>query len=208
MSEVLLPLFPLQVVLLPTSILPLHIFEERYKQLISECEKEGKEFGINFSQKDEIAKVGCSALITKIVKRYADGKLDILVQGQRRYELGTLVTSSRLYSVGRVQFLNQDVESVDVALAIETIQLHNQLVQLVYRDKAFEVEFDENNPLLSFKVAQKAGMDLAQRQALLEEDSENIRLTVLHQYFVEVIPKLEHLSEVERVIKSDGYIIH
>jgi Lon protease-like protein len=209
MSETLLPLFPLQVVLFPTSVLPLHIFEERYKQLINECmEEEGKEFGINLAQEHEIAKVGCTAVVTQLLKRHDDGRMDILVQGERRYALHELVPSSRLYGVGKIEFLKPSEESVDAALAADTVRLHNQLIALVYRDNDYEIESDAANTMLSFRIAQKAGMELAQRQRLLELDSENERLKMLYQYFTVVIPKLEQLGEVERVIKSDGYIVN
>ncbi|MBI5473942.1 MAG: LON peptidase substrate-binding domain-containing protein [Ignavibacteriae bacterium] len=207
MSEIVLPLFPLQVVMFPTAVLPLHIFEERYRQLISDCENGDKEFGISLAQDENVAKVGCSVVVTNIVHRYEDGKLDILVRGQRRYQLENFVESSRLYTEGRVRFLSDEDEPVDAALAEETVRLHNELIQLAYRDKQFEVEYNSSNPILSFRIAQKAGLDLAQRQALLEEDSENKRLTALREYLAEIIPKLQQLSEVERVIKSDGYII-
>jgi Lon protease-like protein len=208
MPEELLPLFPLHVVLFPHSTLALHIFEERYKQLINECLNEGKEFGINLTRENDVAKVGCTAAVSMLLKRYDDGKMDILVHGGRRYALSRLVTSSALYSVGRVEYLQLMDELVDAQLAVETVHLHNQLVHIVYRDNAYELAYDAANPLLSFKVAQKAGLELAQRQALLELDSENERLELLHAYFTEVIPKLERFGEVERVIKGDGYIVN
>jgi Lon protease-like protein len=207
MSEQLLPLFPLQVVLFPQSVLPLHIFEERYKQLIHECLDGEREFGINLVLETTLAHVGCTAVVLKVVKRYADGRMDILVEGKRRYKLDDMVTASTLYSVGRVSMLPSTEERVDTALALETVRLHNQLVELVYRQEDYLLEYDPANPLFSFKIAQKAGMELAQRQTLLETDSENARLLMLHDYFLDVIPKLERLGEVERIIKSDGYVI-
>ena len=87
MSEQLLPLFPLQVVLFPHSLLPLHIFEDRYKLLIRECVTEKTEFGINLVQDGTLADVGCTAVVTTIVRRYDDGKMDIVVQGRQRYLL-------------------------------------------------------------------------------------------------------------------------
>lgn len=208
MSEELLPLFPLQVVLFPDSLLPLHIFEERYKQLINECLNERKEFGINLVQHGEMAKVGCTAEVREVVKKYNDGKMDVLVRGSRRYLLANPVMSSSLYSVGRVTLLQDQHEVTDTALTMDTIRLHNQLVRVVYGGDEFAIEWDERNPILSFRIAQKAGMELVQRQELLEQNSENRRLKLLHKYFVEVIPRLERLGEVERIIKSDGYRIN
>lgn len=208
MSEQLLPLFPLQVVLFPQSVLPLHIFEERYKQLINECLDGDREFGINLVTETGLAKVGCTAVVLKLTTRYADGRMDILVEGRQRYMLAHVVTASTLYSVGQVSMLPVKEEVVDSALASETVRLHNQLVDLVYRDEAYRLEYEVTNPLFSFKVAQKAGMEIARRQVLLEMDSENERFQLLHDYFVDVIPKLERLGEVERIIKSDGFVIN
>ncbi len=208
MSEQLLPLFPLQAVLFPQAVLPLHIFEERYKLLINGCLDSDQEFGINLVTEAGLAKVGCTAVVVKLSTRYADGRMDILVEGRRRYMLMDMVPSSTLYSLGKVSMLSLKNEVVDSALALETVRLHNQLVDLVYHDEAYRLEYDDTNPLFSFKVAQKAGMELARRQVLLELDSENERLKLLHDYFVDVIPKLERLGEVERIIKSDGFVIN
>ena len=208
MSGVLLPLFPLNVVLFPDSILPLHIFEERYKQLINECLSGEKEFGINLVQENVVAKVGCTAQVASLLKRYEDGRMDIAVTGKRRYTLKELVESPSLYSVGRVEFLQGNDEVPDVKLAAEAVQLHNQLVEIVYRDASFQVEYEVGEGVLSFKLAQKAGMELALRQQLLDSNSENERLSILHAYFIEVVPKLERLEEVERVIRTDGYIVN
>lgn len=208
MAEQLLPLFPLQVVLFPDSVLSLHIFEERYRQLINECLDGEKEFGINFVQETELARVGCTAVVTELVKRYDGGRMDILVEGRRRYALSQIVPSTSLYSVGNVIFLPPARERIDAALAAKTVALHNQLMRIVYRDREFDLEYDPANPELSFRIAQKAGMELAQRQAVLESNSENERLRLLHDYFVEIIPKLQSLETIERIIKNDGYIIH
>lgn len=208
MFDELLPLFPLQVVLFPSSVLPLHIFEERYKQLIGECLNEGKEFGINLLHENEVAKVGCSATVTKLLQKYEDGKMDILVQGQRRYQLIEFVETAAVYSMGRVQVLQSKKEVIDTALATETVRLHNQLVDLVYTNKGFGIAYDGLHPEISFTIALKAGMDLAQRQLVLEVNSENERLKILHQYLNEIIPKLHKIGEVERLINSDGYDIN
>jgi ATP-dependent Lon protease len=208
MAEELLPLFPLQVVLFPHTILPLHIFEERYKQLISECVREGKSFGINYIQDTEVAKTGCTAVITQVLKKYDDGRLDILVQGERRYALRRLMAQQAPYIIGSVEYALESPEVVDEALTAEVVRLHNQLVALVYRDTVFSIKPDNKSSHLSYKLVQKAGMELKQRQSLLELDSENERLHMLREYFLMVIPKLKHLGEVERVIKSDGYIVN
>ena len=78
MNDRLLPIFPLQLVLLPEEVLPLHIFEERYKQMIGECLTEDKPFGIVLFDSQSIRSVGCTTRIAEIIKRYDDGRMDIL----------------------------------------------------------------------------------------------------------------------------------
>ena len=93
----ILPLFPLNVVLFPQSQLHLHIFEERYKTLISECITYDSAFGINLVHEHEVRTVGCTAMVREVVKRYDDGKLDIIVEGHRRLHLHNFVEAPHPY---------------------------------------------------------------------------------------------------------------
>ena len=80
-----IPLFPLGLVMLPDMLLPLHIFEDRYKQMILECTGEDKPFGIVLFDGQSIRSVGCMARITKVIKRYDDGRMDIMTRGSQRF---------------------------------------------------------------------------------------------------------------------------
>src|SRR5438045_5347803 len=82
-----IPLFPLGVVLFPESQMPLHIFEDRYKKLIDEALKEDLIFGINYVEEDRLHAVGCSARIVEVVDRTPEGEIDIITEGDRRYEV-------------------------------------------------------------------------------------------------------------------------
>lgn len=206
MSEVLLPLFPLQVVLFPGSSLPLHIFEERYKTLIAESIEGGSEFGINLVTEKRIAEIGCTAIVRKVVQRFDDGKLDIVVLGKRRYRLRRYDDQKAPYLVGWVEFLPGSGETADHALLGDTIVLYNKLVSLVYKGTVQELAPNLQQEDVSFLLVQKAGMDLTQRQLLLETENENERLRLLHQYLSDVLPKLERIKEIERVIGGDGYL--
>src|SRR5579875_1847284 len=92
MEDILLPLFPLEVVLLPEEILPLHIFEERYKEMIGEClaaESSGKgqsEFGIVLAKGREICNIGCTAQISRVTRKYVDGRMVTRGVGQGVFE--------------------------------------------------------------------------------------------------------------------------
>jgi Lon protease-like protein len=83
----LLPLFPLNVVLLPGTPLPLHIFEPRYKELVAECLQDQKPFGVLRAKEEGIAEIGCTAEIISVIKKYPDGRMDIVTEGRERFEV-------------------------------------------------------------------------------------------------------------------------
>jgi Lon protease-like protein len=90
MSARLLPLFPLQVVVFPRTQLPLHIFEERYKRMVGDAIREQSEFGIVLAKEDGIVNAGCTVTVDKVLKTYADGRMDIITRGRRRFEVLSL----------------------------------------------------------------------------------------------------------------------
>lgn len=206
MIEARLPLFPLEVVMFPGSALPLHIFEDRYKTLINESISRNTEFGINLVTEKSIADVGCTAIVRDVVKRYDDGRMDIVVRGSRRYRLHRCMEGEAPYLMGMVEFLSASPDLPDPALSENTIILYNRLVSAVYKGKTRELPPHLSTPELSFLLAQKSGMELARRQKLLETESENVRLRMIHDFLSEMVPKLEHAGEIKRVIKGDGYL--
>lgn len=209
MNQTALPLFPLNVVLFPDSALPLHIFEEKYRILIGRCiEDDGMEFGINYVEVDKVSLVGCTAIVRDVVKRYENGQLDIVVEGSRRFEIHSMDENVAPYQVGMVSFFEDQFGEVDTRLAEETLSLYNRLVDVVYKSEVHRLSIKSGGHDISFAIARKAGMDLQQRQRLLEMRSENQRLKMLRSYLSAVVPKLQHSEEVQRVISSDGYIIH
>jgi Lon protease-like protein len=199
MREEVLPLFPLNVVLFPGAHLPLHIFEERYRTLIQECAAQRSEFGINLAHEQRVADVGCTARVVRTVHRYDDGRMDIIVEGRR--------PETHPYAVGIVTILDGPPGTVDAVLARETRELYNRLITVVYKGSMEELPMADDRTGLSFVMAQKAGLDLAARQSLLEQDSENARLRMLHRYLTDVVPRLSRLEEVARIIGSDGYVV-
>ncbi len=201
-----LPLFPLQVVLFPHAALPLHIFEERYRALLRMCIKESVEFGIVMLKGDQLAEIGCSAAVTSVLQMYEDGRMDVLVEGRRRFRTLKVDDSQALYLIGNVEYLDERRELPDPDSFTDTVQKYNQLVGLVYGGKVKMLDPVVPLPDLSFVMAQKAGMDLDQRQHLLERETEDERLGLLNEYLTGVLPRLKKLEEVERIIRSDGYL--
>ena len=204
--EEMIPLFPLPVVLFPGSALPLHIFERKYKLLINRSLRKGLEFGVNFTEENRMADVGCTATVDRVLRRYDDGRLDIVVRGGRRYRLRDVDMKREAYFVGSIEFIEPEREPLDSALAQETVDLHNALIHLVYKSQEHQVSPGEAIEGLSFLLAQKAGMSLLKRQQLLELKTENERLKALRDHLVEVLPKLKEVEEIQRVVQGDGYV--
>ncbi len=86
-SRTRIPVFPLGVVLFPESRIPLHIFEDRYKKLINDAINDKSSFGINYVEGDRLHAVGCSARVVEVLERHPDGEIDVVTEGESRYEV-------------------------------------------------------------------------------------------------------------------------
>src|SRR5205085_9490479 len=124
------PLFPLDLVLLPTEIVPLHIFEERYKLMIGGCIEHESEFGIVWLAEGGLREVGCSASVAQVLERMDDGRMNVLVRGERPFQLIRRIDDMP-YPAGDVEFLEDDDAEPDEELAAEARQSYADLVELV-----------------------------------------------------------------------------
>ncbi|MBI3935299.1 MAG: LON peptidase substrate-binding domain-containing protein [Acidobacteria bacterium] len=191
--EPLLPLFPLMLVLFPRTNLALHIFEERYKEMIRDCLQNQWEFGLLLVQEGVLETTGCTASITEVVRKYPDGRMDILVQGKRRFEI-SMLNQEKSYLRGQPQFFDDDAAEPSAELPRQqAIQLYRRLMELL------EVE-DElskgtspalNDPQLSFQMMAELPADLSWKQSLLSLRSERERLIRVNLYLQEWIDHLE-----------------
>jgi Lon protease-like protein len=205
MQQGLLPLFPLNVVLLPGGQLPLHIFEERYKEMIGESLREATEFGVVLASEKGIANTGCTATIDRVLRTYEDGRLDILTVGKRRFEI-LLVNEERNFLRGAVEFFDDD-EGVDGApepegLRERAIDIYTTL-RAVAADKPFAPP-DAALPQLSFHLAQ-AVTDLGFRQTLLALRSEAERLRHFTEFLPAYIDKERRLQAVREAAPRNGH---
>jgi ATP-dependent Lon protease len=197
-----LPLFPLNLVLYPGERLPLHIFEERYKDLTQYCLDHNVPFGILRADDDSLAEVGTTALVQEVVTRYEDGRLDIAVEGKERFRLLEM-HDEKSYYTGDVELLEEEAVDLDLDLKERAITQHMKLLELAGRtvrpDLYEEVEF------LSYVLARNAALDGAQKQELLEVDSEAERIRYLIEHFESLIPRVEQKEDVHRRIRSNGH---
>jgi len=202
----ILPLFPLAVVLFPQARLPLHIFEERYKTLINECNTFDTPFGINLFLHQEIHPIGCSAVVNKIVQRYPDGSMDIVVEGQQRYTFHRIVDMRRPYFSGAISWYDDMEVLAAEDLRERAVRLHNEFVAVVFKETVGPVLLKDIRKTRSFFLVQKSGLDVQQRQSFLTMRSENDRLTLLIRHFESMIPLLSSQRTIEELAKNDGYI--
>src|ERR1051325_11969144 len=107
MAAPMLPLFPLQVVVFPRTRLPLHIFEERYKEMVGNAIRDESEFGMVLAKEDGIVNAGCTVVVEKVLQMYPDGRLDILTRGQRRFEIQRL-EQEKAYLQAEVEFFDDE----------------------------------------------------------------------------------------------------
>jgi Lon protease-like protein len=98
----LLPLFPLDLVLLPGTPLPLHIFEPRYTEMISECLDRSQHFGVIRGEDQELAEIGCTAEILTVTQKYPDGRMDIVTEGRARFEVVRLNHDAGWSGTGKI----------------------------------------------------------------------------------------------------------
>jgi ATP-dependent Lon protease len=197
-----LPLFPLDLVLYPNERLPLHIFEERYKDLTRYCLDHDVPFGVVRSEDDSLADVGTTARIDDVVNRYEDGRLDIAVHGEERFRILEL-RDEKSYYTADVSLLEENGDPVDLDLKERVITQHMKLLELAGRtvrpDLYQDVEY------LSYVLAQNAALDGDQKQDLLEQPTENDRIRYLIRHFESLIPKVEQREDVNRRIRSNGH---
>ena len=203
-------LFPLNMVLFPTSVIPLHIFEDRYKELINKCLKDRSYFGINLVIESSLSRVGCTARVVEKLHEYDDGKMDIVVSGGRRYHLHSVDEKEQAYLVGHVEYFDDDPPSLlNENLFDECVTMYNKIVEVVFNgDGELALQHSAgSNYNFSFLMAQKAGLQLQQKQALLEMVDENSRLEFLYHHFQDLLPKINQAEQIQTVIKSDGYFV-
>jgi ATP-dependent Lon protease len=197
-----LPLFPLDLVLYPGERLPLHIFEDRYKDLTRYCLDHDVAFGIVRVQENAVAEVGTTARIDEVVTRYDDGRLDIAVVGEERFRLLEM-HDEKSYYTGDVVVLADDKSSVDLNLKERVITQHMKLLELAGR--TVRPDLYQDVEALSYVLAQNAALNVEQKQELLEIEGENERIRYLIDHFEALIPRVEQKEDVHRRIRSNGH---
>jgi Lon protease-like protein len=196
------PLFPLGIVLLPTEIVPLHIFEERYKVMIGECLEEETEFGIVWLSDDGLREIGCTAQITQVLARFDDGRLNVLVAGNRPFQLMRRIEDLP-YPAGDIDLLDDELTEGDPELAAEARTLYADLVERVTDERPAD---DDLLELDAYGMAATIEFDAGAKQELLELRSEDARLRKITELFGITVKRIEESERAGEVAKSNGHL--
>jgi Lon protease-like protein len=197
------PLFPLGLVLLPHELVPLHIFEERYKRMIGECLEEESEFGIVWLSDDGLKEVGCSARITRVLESFDDGRMNILVEGTEPFRLMRRIDDLP-YPAGDVEPLVDEElaeEGSDAAAAAR--QRYSDLLDEVTDERPDD---DELSALDAYGMAATLDVALEAKQMLLELRSERARLEQLEGLFAEALSRIRHAERAAERARGNGSV--
>jgi Lon protease-like protein len=200
--DALIPLFPLDVVLFPGTPLPLHIFEPRYKEMIGECLAQQSIFGVVRAVEQGLAEVGCTAEIVTVVKEYEDGRLDLVTEGRKRFEL-VRVDQERSFLRAEVVMIEDEPGAATKEETARAVQLHSELLALA----GARQDLSAADPsMLSFYLAGSLPLDLDFKQKLLALRSEPERLSLLITYLESIIPKVHRAARAREKAGGNGHV--
>jgi Lon protease-like protein len=197
----LLPLFPLEVVLLPGTPLPLHIFEPRYKEMIGECRANGTLFGVVRVLEQGIAEIGCTAEIVSVTKEYADGRLDLVAEGRSRFEVLEL-NQERSFLRAEVLLVPDDPGAPSPEDSRRAIELHREILTLA---GAVQDLSAADHEMLSFHLAGSMPLDLDFKQKLLATRSEGERMQAVAAYLQSILPNLRRAARAREKAGGNGH---
>ena len=197
----LLPLFPLDVVLLPGTPLPLHIFEPRYKEMIRECRANEAPFGVVRALEQGIEDIGCTAEIVSVTKEYPDGRMDLVAQGRQRFSILHL-NEERSFLRAEVLLVPDEADIGGEEERTRAAQLHLEILSLA---GAVQDISAADQSQLSFHLAASLPLDLDFKQKLLTLLSEDERLRVLSAYLEDLLPKLRGIARRRQKAGGNGH---
>lgn len=195
-------LFPLGMVLLPTERVPLHIFEDQYKELIDECIELEQEFGLVLQDDDGIREIGTRAAIVTVLERFDDGRLNVVVEGRDRFRVVAL-TSGRAFRTADVEPLDDlepDADEGAVDTAVENLR---RVAELAGTDPE---NLDPVTDAPSFELAARVELEPKLKQGLLESRSEGERLRRVARLLEGAAQALEARAERARIASMNGHV--
>jgi len=183
--------------------LPLHIFEPRYKEMISECLDRKKSFGIVRAKEEGVAEIGCTAEIITVAKKYPDGRMDIVTEGRERFEV-MQVSQERSFLQAEVLYLRDEPSQASAEEIAQAVKLQGEIMQLAGSDPASRSDSDSSQ--LSFHLVGALPLDLDFKQTLLGMKSEVERVRAVISYFEAILPNLRRTVRVRQKAGGNGHV--
>ena len=196
------PLFPLGLVALPSELIPLHIFEERYKTMIGRCLDEESEFGIVWLGEDGLQPVGCACEIVEVLERLPDGRINLVARGTRVFRI-TSRQEDLPYPAGTVEFLEDRDEVLDAQAAAGA---HIAYADLVKQATDRTPETGEIEAMTAYEMAATVEFGLDAKQGLLDLRSETARLKLVARLFRGAIRRLDFVERAQARARSNGKV--
>jgi len=197
----LLPLFPLDVVLLPGAPLPLHIFEPRYKEMIGECRANNAPFGVVRALEEGLAEIGCTAEIVSVTKEYPDGRLDLIAEGRKRFEVLEL-NRKRSFLQAEILLIADEPGTTTPEDKTRAIRAHFEILSLA---GAVQDLSAAELGTLSFYLAGSLPLDLDFKQNLLAMRSEGQRIQAVVAYLESILPNLRRAARSRQKAGGNGH---
>lgn len=196
------PLFPLDLVALPGELVPLHIFEERYKTMMTECLDAGTEFGIVWMSDDGLRDIGCACEIERVLERMDDGRMNLLARGTRPFRV--LERQAHLpYPAGVIEFVEDRSDDPDPQLADDARAAYADLVRRATDREPEDQELDEMG---AYDMAATVDFGLDAKQGLLDLRSENARLRLVARLFRAATKRLDFVERAQARARSNGKV--
>ncbi len=196
------PLFPLGLVALPSELVPLHIFEERYKTMMARCLEEESEFGIVWLADDGLREVGCACEIAEVLERMPDGRLNLVARGTRAFRIAAR-QEELAYPAGTVEFLEDPEEAIDAGAAAEA---HAAYADLVSQATDREPDAEEIGGMTAYEMAATVEFGLDAKQGLLDLRSETARMRLVTRLFRAAIKRLDFIDRAQARARSNGKV--
>ncbi len=198
------PLFPLGLVLLPQEVVPLHIFETRYKTMVAECMAGDSRFGIVWLADDGLRDVGCTAEITRVIEQFDDGRMNILVEGVRPFRLLRRI-DDMAYPAGDIELLEDFESEGDPELAARARARYAELIESATEEAP---DPDEIDGLDAYGMAATVEHPPEAKQALLELRAENDRLRMVDEMFRTAMKRVAYAEEAAERAQTNGSVPH
>jgi Lon protease-like protein len=195
------PIFPLPLVLLPTEVAPLHIFEERYKRMINRCLDRAAEFGVVWLGDEGLADIGCTARVTELIDRMEDGRMNILVRGGSPFRLLRRV-DDLAYPAGDIELLDDDHDAPDT----HAEAARSRYAEVVEKATDERPGTEDLAGMDAYGMAATIELEPALKQKLLDSRSEDERLGMVEDLFDKAVERLDRAEHVSELASSNGKV--